>query len=126
MNTIKVGLIKWAKLLKGKKECFCHELTNKLEELMPLERDDVVMEELISTKVNLTFEVEKEEMLWEQRVRVNWLRNGDKNTTFFHKFTTQRRRHNLIRELHDQNGCLVSKDNEMEVITREYYQSFYA
>lgn len=33
-------------------------------------------------KMHFNFEAKKEEHYWEHRARVNWLRLGDKNTSF--------------------------------------------
>lgn len=41
------------------------------------------MVDIIDTKLQLNWEVKKEEAYWEQRARVNWLRLGDENTIFF-------------------------------------------
>ncbi|KAH1063901.1 hypothetical protein J1N35_028888 [Gossypium stocksii] len=56
-------------------------------------------------------EIKKEEMYWEQRARVNWLKFGDKNTAFFHKHASARRRANKISELETLDRRVVT-DNE--------------
>lgn len=40
-------------------------LTKKLGELADAERDDKILAELIETRINLNFEIEKEECYWE-------------------------------------------------------------
>lgn len=46
----------------------------------------------------------KEEKMWKQRSRNQWLQHGDRNTRFFHCQATQRRRRNYIRQLRDNDG----------------------
>ena len=50
----------------------------------------------------------KEESYWHQRSRVSWMREGDRNTRFFHANATQRRQKNKINGLRETNGRLVT------------------
>lgn len=45
---------------------------------------------------------------WAQRSRLNWIIDGDMNSTFFHKSVRIRRHNNLISSLLDSEGNLVS------------------
>ncbi|KAK5770923.1 hypothetical protein PVK06_047086 [Gossypium arboreum] len=49
-----------------------------------------VLEDCHLMDIQLNFEIEKDELYWEQRARVNWLKLGDRNTSFFH---SQRHNH---------------------------------
>ncbi|KAA3470264.1 reverse transcriptase [Gossypium australe] len=41
--------------------------------------------EIAEIQLGLNLEVDKEELFWEQRARVNWLQHRDRNTNYFHK-----------------------------------------
>lgn len=46
----------------------------------------------------------REETLWYQKPRVDWLQRGDKNTTFFHLSATLRQWRNRIAEIKSDDG----------------------
>ncbi|CAB4262986.1 unnamed protein product [Prunus armeniaca] len=47
--------------------------------------------------------LEQEEIYWHQRSRVQWLQHGDRNTSFFHKQATSRRKKNALVGILDEN-----------------------
>ncbi|KAH1030127.1 hypothetical protein J1N35_046062 [Gossypium stocksii] len=69
--------------------------------------------------------MDKEERYWEQRDRVNWLKMGDKNTSFFHKFAIQRRCTNRIRGLQRSDGSMASDYVEIETMIRNYFADLF-
>ena len=40
-----------------------------------------------------------EEILWHQTLRISWMKEGDKNTRFFHKTAVGRKRRNSIQRI---------------------------
>lgn len=45
-----------------------------------------------------------EEIFWKQRLRVQWLREGDKYSTFLHRSATNHKRRNIIDTLQNERG----------------------
>ena len=85
--------------------------------LSSLAREDVVKRELNSL-------LEKKETFWLQRLRISWLRDGGKNTTFFHAKTSRRKMKNLINGLFNGEGIWCDRyHNYYCGYFREIFQS---
>ena len=69
----------------------------------------------------LNLKVKQEEVLFEQKSRNHWLRDGDRNTKFFHKATIQHRQCNRIVRLKKEDGSVVEKQKEIEETLNSYY-----
>ncbi|XP_073355415.1 uncharacterized protein [Aegilops tauschii subsp. strangulata] len=66
----------------------------------------------------------KEEMLWLQRSRINWLREGDRNTKFFHRKAIWRAKKNKISKL-QANGNWIFSSAELESMATAYFQNLF-
>lgn len=56
---------------------------------------------MLRLKSELNKLYDREEQMWHQRSRVQWIKSRDKNTKFFHGIATQRKRRNFIKGLRD-------------------------
>ncbi|KAL9667122.1 hypothetical protein QQ045_001471 [Rhodiola kirilowii] len=75
----------------------------ELEKVRSLPRTEYncILEEKISVEMDEW--LAREELMWRQRSRVEWLKFGDKNTKFFHARVSQRRKKNCIERLRNKN-----------------------
>jgi hypothetical protein len=69
--------------------------------------------------------LEQEEVYWRQRSRINWLKEGDRNTIFFHKKATWRARKNKIERLEKSDGSMTENKEEMEVMATSFFKELY-
>lgn len=69
---------------------------------------------------------EQEELHWKQRSRVNWLKQGDRNTKFFHVSASMRRQTNFIKGLYDANGDWRSDNQGMADLTFDYFANLFS
>ena len=67
----------------------------------------------------------QEESFWLQRSRVQWLKEGDANTRFFHQSTLNRRRRNSVVSLKDNSGALVDNLNSVRKLVDEHFVKLY-
>lgn len=64
----------------------------------------------------------KEEILWKQKSRVNWLREGERKTWFFHNAMIQHRQSNKIFSLKYDEGNRSKQHEEMEGILVNHFR----
>eukprot|EP00253_Pinus_taeda_P020287 PITA_20287 len=64
---------------------------------------------------------EQEDTLWRQKSKIRWLRDGEKNTKLFHRLTIQRRMHNNIAFINNQQGEKLEKHED---IVQEFQEHF--
>ena len=64
----------------------------------------------------------QEEILWRQKSRIRWLKSGEKNKKFFHKATIQRRMHNNIMFINNQQGERIEEHEDMEKEFTGYFK----
>jgi hypothetical protein len=67
----------------------------------------------------------REEMIWLQRSRIAWLKEGDRNTRFFHSKAVWRAKKNKITKLRDSDGTVHSTTKELERMATEYFQRLF-
>jgi hypothetical protein len=63
----------------------------------------------------------REEIMWMKRSRIAWLREGDRDTKYFHRRASKRRRKNRIRRLRREDGTWTSDPAEMENMARAFF-----
>ncbi|XP_074266876.1 uncharacterized protein LOC141590167 [Silene latifolia] len=68
----------------------------------------------------------QEEQYWRQRSRALWLRDGDKNTKFFHMRAGERKRKNSIAKLIDDEGVTRMGDEEVGVVANGYFTELFS
>ncbi|KAA3483739.1 reverse transcriptase [Gossypium australe] len=82
---------------------------------------DEVLAEILEVQLGLNFEADKEEVFWSQRARVNWLQNGDRNTSSFHKAIMARHNHNRILGLEDESSQWVSDPEDILRVALKHF-----
>src|SRR6266487_2463361 len=67
----------------------------------------------------------QEEDYWKQRAKMHWLKDGDINTSFFHKSATARRKKNNISKLVDEGGIEVHTQEEFCEVAKQYFDTLF-
>eukprot|EP00253_Pinus_taeda_P016963 PITA_16963 len=64
----------------------------------------------------------QEEIYWRKKSRVRWLKEGERNTKFFHRTIVQRRMHNKIPFIQNEEGVKVEEHEKIEEILLNHFQ----
>lgn len=66
-----------------------------------------------------------EEVYWRQNSRIQWLKEGDHNTQFFHGCTKTRKARNCIITLQDTNGIKQIGEEKISHIADDYFNNLF-
>ncbi|KAA3474875.1 reverse transcriptase [Gossypium australe] len=94
-------------------------LEDRLHYLLNQDPSDEILAKITDVQMN------KEELFWEQRARVNWLKNGDRNTSYFHKVANNRQFRGRILAMEDENGRQLSSTEDILRIASDYFGNLF-
>jgi hypothetical protein len=101
------------------------DLKKELERLKRGPMIDANTESQKEIMVRLELMLEQEEIHWFQRARANWLKQGDRNTGFFHNFATKQKKKNTIKGLLDDRGRGQEDGVIMCNIVQSYFENLF-
>eukprot|EP00253_Pinus_taeda_P033970 PITA_33970 len=65
----------------------------------------------------------QEETLWKQKSRIQWLKEGEQNTKFFHRSALDYRSGNKILEMKNKDGEPLKNHHDISSLLREHFNS---
>jgi exonuclease III len=103
------------------------QLLAQMEEIQHQIRLQGLTRELKAQEISINQQLEdrkrQEEILWRQKSRVQWLKEGERNTKFFHRMVIQRRHTNKITHLTSDEGDVIHSHEDMEATLIRYFQN---
>ncbi|CAM8982799.1 unnamed protein product [Rhodiola kirilowii] len=118
-------LCKWGSDTFGNVKRKIKELKDRISQV----RKGVRTEETATREASLMEELdewmEREELWWRQRSRAEWLKHGDRNTSYFHARASHRRRRNRIDSIRNQAGDLCESSQQIETIIMSYFRDIF-
>ena len=119
------GLRKWSKQSFGSIKQQIREREDQLKAAEAKSMMGSDHAQVITLKNKLHTLLAKDERMWRQRSRVEWLREGDQNTRYFHSKATQRRRRNHVYRLIDNSRIWTSTQDQVPPLFINYYNSLF-
>ncbi|KAL4293355.1 hypothetical protein AHAS_Ahas18G0119800 [Arachis hypogaea] len=125
MQNCKKELTKWSRTSFKRADVEIESLRLRLKQLQEEDFTETQQQEIYRLKLEITRLWRQEEKYWGQRSMVKWLNFGDKNTSFFHASTIQRRDRNRIERLKDPIGNWVCGEREILKLAAAHFQNLF-
>ncbi|CAA0841284.1 Unknown protein, partial [Striga hermonthica] len=120
----RVALLNWSKYFRANEKQHRENLTLQLKEMREAEGQRN-WEEWDRLQKEMDEANKSEELFWQQKARVEWLREGEQNTHFYHAWVTQRRRTNSISRLITEQQRICESKEEIEKHVECYYANLF-
>jgi hypothetical protein len=124
LKTVMSNLRNWSREKFG---AVTKEIEMLKEKIETLSKQDYASnkEEIGNHNKGLEELMHREELMWMQRSRVAWLKEGDRNTKNFHMKAAGHVKKNKIRKLRYEDGCITIDREEMGTMTTAFFQKLY-
>lgn len=103
-KAVRVALLKWNQGTFKSRLIAIEEVRDRLGFNLAHPFTDVILAERATLLSKLDELLSHEEVFWRQHLRVLWLKDGDRNSKFFHQSANARKAKNRIVKLQDDQG----------------------
>ncbi|XP_024195622.1 uncharacterized protein LOC112198734 [Rosa chinensis] len=125
ITNTRMALDKWQRETFRVRQQQMMGVRTRLEEFMDATVTVTIQEEKKTLMDKLHVLLSEEKAFWRQRAKIQWLKEGDSNTGFFHRKAANRKRKNVIHGLYDENGVWRDDDKGMEQIVTSYFTQMF-
>ncbi|KAA3457072.1 reverse transcriptase [Gossypium australe] len=109
------------KKMRKKINALDREISNLMDKLSNMDTSRLL--KLARGKFGHLYDIK--ERYWSQRARIQWLREGDRNTRYFHVRATSRKKKNHIERLNDSNGVWHEDSKEICNVAWIYFNELF-
>ncbi|XP_062014092.1 uncharacterized protein LOC133730534 [Rosa rugosa] len=102
-----------------------HLLQSKMDMLMKLPYDPIHFEQQKTLQFRYNELLSLDEAYWRQRSRVLWLKEGDRNSAFFHRKASNRRSRNKVVGITDLGGQWHTDPAQVASVFVDYYENIF-
>lgn len=123
LNDCRRGIIKWSKEQQEQSNITIKRNQEALDAALSSDTPDQDLIDAITSNLRSVYLAE--EQFWQQRSRIQWLKQGDRNTGFFHAATRTRRTINSILVLEDAQGGAVYEEQDITRVISDYFTQIF-
>ena len=96
-----------------------------LSNMVAMDRNGSLGGEINQLRKEINDLLNSEEIMWQQRAKVQWLGLGDRNTKNFHSKASERKKKNTILGLENEEGSWCSSKEGIVSIAVSYFEKLY-
>ncbi|XP_027090153.2 uncharacterized protein [Coffea arabica] len=124
IKRVRMDMLNWSKGSRRNSKKLIEQIKREIKEVKEIMPSGYRIK-LVGLKRRLTDAYKKEELYWSQKARVKWLKEGDRNTSFFHAIVAGRRKQNRISVLQkrSEEWCENVEESSKEII--DYFQEIF-
>jgi hypothetical protein len=126
MGAVHAALHVWDRRVLGEPKRRLKDLQEELNEVLSGPLSDEATTKAQSIQLQIENLHEQDEIKWVQRSRANWMKSGDRNTSFFHNFATAQKKRNCIKCLKDGGGRWIEEEKDLEVHINNYFENLFS
>lgn len=119
------ALSSWGKLKFGDNRVKIKNLKTEIQAIQACPYSDDRMAKTRELQQDLEAALDRKEMYQHQRSRVDWLKYGDWNSSFFHATVIQRRQRNQLTTLKTKAGIVLEMEEEINEHLATYFQTLF-
>ena len=101
------------------------EKRKRLSNLVQLDEDGRFGEEIKQVRKDINDLIDSEELYWCQRSKAHWLKEGDRNTKYFHARASERRKQNTILGMWDKFDKWCGEQDSIAGAAISYFKEIY-
>ena len=126
LNDCAVELMRWSSNVFSQIPKNIKEKRNTLSSLTSQDKDGSLSTEINGLRWEINDLLDDEEIYWGQRAKAHQLKEGDKNTSFFHAQASERRKQNTILGIWDSQGRWCDGKDSIAQAAINYFGNIYA
>jgi hypothetical protein len=120
------GLTDWSKNILGDLD----ERISKVKKELEMWRRKGICSEQVRRESLLRYKLdrleEQKNTYWKQWAHVKWMKEGDRNTKYFHSVASERRRVNKIKKLRREDGSVVEEEGAKKEVVTNYFINLFS
>ncbi|XP_074313403.1 uncharacterized protein LOC141648573 [Silene latifolia] len=118
-------LLEWKGVSIGKILKCLAKKRERLKELNEGDRSARRVQERKKVVLEIASLLRQEEKFWRQRSRAIWLRDGDRNSKFFHRVASERKQKNFISKVSDEQGRVYEGTEAVSRCDVDYFRELF-